>query len=75
MDGQSTHSFDPSPATGWYAAQTRSRHEKIVARQLIERHVEHFLPLRVELHKWKDRYKKVEVPLFHGYIFVQLPIE
>src|SRR5262249_10278903 len=61
--------------TAWYAAQTHSRHEKIVARQLTERRVEHFLPLRAEVHKWKDRYKKVEVPLFSGYIFVQLPIE
>ncbi len=33
--------------------------------------MEAFLPLHTEVHRWKDRYKKVEVPLFSGYVFVQ----
>ena len=75
MDGHESHGTSADTSAAWYAAQTRSRHEKIVARQFTERRVEHFLPLRAEVHKWKDRYKKVEVPLFYGYIFVQLPLE
>ena len=75
MDGRGANAISEDIPVAWYAAQTRSRHEKIVARQLIERRVEHFLPLRAEVHKWKDRYKKVEVPLFNGYIFVQIPLE
>jgi transcription antitermination factor NusG len=59
----------------WYAVHTRSRHEKRVARQLTEKRIEHFLPLRLEVHRWRDRYKKVEVPLFGGYLFVQLAAE
>ncbi len=55
----------------WYAVHTRSRHEKQVARQFLEKQIEAFLPLHTEVHRWKDRYKKVEVPLFSGYVFVQ----
>ena len=64
-------SFDPRP--NWYALHTRSRHEKIVTRQLTDKGVEAFLPLRLEVHRWRDRYKKVDVPLFSGYVFVRLP--
>jgi len=55
----------------WYAVHTRSRHEKLVARQFLEKQIEAFLPLCTEVHRWKDRYKKVEVPLFSGYVFAQ----
>ncbi len=55
----------------WYAIHTRSRHEKLVARQFLEKQIEAFLPLCTEVHRWKDRYKKVEVPLFSGYVFAQ----
>jgi len=55
----------------WYAVHTRSRHEKLVARQFLEKQIEAFLPLHTEVHRWKDRYKKVEMPLFSGYVFAQ----
>jgi transcription antitermination factor NusG len=32
-----------------------------------------FLPLVGEMHSWSDRRKLVEVPLFPGYLFVQIP--
>jgi transcription elongation factor/antiterminator RfaH len=56
----------------WYAIQTRSRHEKFVAHQLDNRGVVHYLPMITEVHRWSDRRKKVELPLFSGYVFVQL---
>jgi len=56
----------------WYAIHTRSRHEKLVAQQLAEKEFDAFLPLRLAVHRWKDRFKKVEVPLFGGYLFVQM---
>lgn len=56
----------------WYAVHTRSRHEKQVERLLAEKQVEIFLPLRREVHRWKDRYKQVELPLFSGYVFVRI---
>ena len=60
------------PSPNWFALHTRSRFEKKVAEQLSEKHIETFLPLRKEVHRWKDRNKVVELPLFGGYVFVQL---
>ena len=59
----------------WYVIATRSRHEKMAAEQLWQKEVECFLPLHEVLSKWKDRYKKVQFPLFPGYLFVHVPIE
>jgi transcription termination/antitermination protein NusG len=59
----------------WYAAYTRSRHEKKVAGQLVERDIQFFLPLLRARHRWHDRRKDVELPVFPGYLFVYLPLE
>jgi transcription antitermination factor NusG len=55
----------------WYGLQTRSRHEKIVAQRLEEKGVTTFLPLVTEVHRWSDRKKSVEVPLFSCYVFAK----
>jgi transcription termination/antitermination protein NusG len=55
----------------WYAIRTRSRHEKMVSEQLQQQGIENFLPLMKRSHKWTDRVKEVEVPLFAGYAFVR----
>ena len=59
----------------WYAVCTRSRHEKVVDRELEERGVERFLPLRKVLSQWKDRRKWVQKPLFPGYLFARVEQE
>jgi hypothetical protein len=56
----------------WYALQTKARHEKVVKERLEKRGVEIFLPTVTEIHRWSDRKKKVEVPLFSCYLFVRL---
>jgi transcription antitermination factor NusG len=56
----------------WYAIRTRSRHEKIVAKQLDGLQIETFLPLCSEIHRWSDRKKSVDLPLFPGYAFVRV---
>jgi len=58
-------------AESWYGLQTRPRHEKIVAQRLAERGVTAFLPMTTEVHKWSDRKKKVELPLFSCYVFAK----
>jgi transcription antitermination factor NusG len=58
----------------WYAAHTSANHEKRVAAQLGAREVEHFLPLYESVRRWKDRRVKLELPLFPGYIFVQMAL-
>ena len=54
----------------WYALYTRPRHEKKVLDLLIEKKQEVFLPMVTQIRLWKDRKKKVEMPLFPSYIFV-----
>jgi transcription antitermination factor NusG len=54
--------------------RTRSRHEKTVNTQLIERNVETFLPLVERWSRWKDRRKKIAFPLFPGYCFARFPL-
>jgi transcription antitermination factor NusG len=58
----------------WYAAYTSANHEKRVTEQLVQRSVEHFLPLYESVRRWKDRRMKLQLPLFPGYVFVRLPL-
>jgi transcription termination/antitermination protein NusG len=58
----------------WYAAYTCANHEKRVAHQLIEREVDHFLPLYRSVRRWSDRSVRVDLPLFPGYVFVRLAL-
>ncbi len=58
-------------APRWYALHTRARHEKVVEQRLREQGMETFLPTVKEVHRWSDRKKTVEVPLFSCYVFVR----
>jgi transcriptional antiterminator NusG len=58
----------------WYALKTRSRHEKVVRDQLVQRDIDTFLPVCESWRQWKDRKKKVELPLFPGYCFARFPL-
>jgi transcription antitermination factor NusG len=66
----------PLPVVGaqpesWYALLTRPKHEKLVSERLAERGVETFLPLVSEVHRWSDRKKVVQLPLFSCYVFAK----
>jgi transcription antitermination factor NusG len=56
----------------WYAVHTRARHERAVAHRLREKGVTTFLPTFTEVHRWNDRRKTVELPLFNCYLFVKM---
>jgi len=56
----------------WFAIHTRARHERVVARQLQEKGLTTFHPVVNEVHKWSDRRKVVESPLFNCYVFVKI---
>jgi transcription antitermination factor NusG len=58
----------------WYAAYTSANHEKRVAGQLMQKSVEHFLPLYDTVRRWKDRRVQLQLPLFPGYIFVRIAL-
>ena len=55
----------------WYALHTRARHERVVEHRLRGQGMETFLPTVRETHRWSDRKKTVEVPLFSCYVFVR----
>ncbi len=59
-------------ATRWYAVQTKSRHEKVVADRFREQGLTSFLPLVSQIRRWSDRKKVVALPLFSCYVFVRL---
>jgi transcription antitermination factor NusG len=58
--------------TNWYAVYVKSRHEFVVSGELQRKGVETFLPSVTKLNQWADRKKRVEVPLFPGYLFVSI---
>lgn len=64
----------PGAVPQWYAVQTRGRQEKKVATMLQEKGIETFLPAKREVHRWSDRNKIVEVPLFPCYTFVRIAV-
>lgn len=57
--------------TFWYAVHTRHQHEKLVARTLVNKGFEVFLPLYTEIRQWRDRTKRLELPLFSCYVFLR----
>ncbi len=54
----------------WYALHTRAKHEKFIGEQLHFKGVETFVPTVRQIHRWSDRSKAVDVPLFSCYVFV-----
>ena len=55
----------------WFALRVRSRYEHTVARHLKGRGYESLLPLYKCRHRWSDRFKEIDLPLFPGYVFCQ----
>lgn len=54
----------------WFALYTKSRTEKKVSQELINKGIENYLPLEKKLKLWSDRKKWVEEPFIRSYIFV-----
>ncbi|KRD07501.1 antitermination protein NusG [Flavobacterium sp. Root901] len=57
----------------WYVIYTKPKWEKKVAEKLTQIGIECYCPLITKVQQWSDRKKKVEMPLFNSYVFVQLP--
>ncbi len=58
-------------AMPWYAVHTKSRHEYKAFTGLTQKSLITFLPEMEVWSKRKDRKKKISVPLFPGYLFVE----
>ena len=53
----------------WFAIRTSPRWELRASTELFQRGFEIYVPLCHVKHKWSDRTKVVDVPLFPGYLF------
>ena len=56
----------------WFALYTKSRSEKKVNQELIDKGIESYLPLEKKLKIWSDRKKWVEEPFIRSYVFVKI---
>lgn len=56
----------------WYALYTKPRWEKKVADLLSAKGIESYCPVTRVPRQWSDRKKMITVPLFTGYVFVNL---
>ena len=65
------HRLGPPLSPRWYALAVHVRSETVAASELATVVDDVFLPIRVERRAWSDRIKRVELPLFPGYLFVR----
>ncbi|MBU2053965.1 MAG: UpxY family transcription antiterminator [Proteobacteria bacterium] len=56
----------------WYAVYTKSRHEDMAHLGLTQKAFNAFLPKMEVWSKRKDRRKRITIPMFPGYLFVEL---
>jgi transcription antitermination factor NusG len=58
-------------ADPWFVIWTDSRAEKKVAERMAALGLTPWLPIVKERHRWSDRWREVECPLFPGYLFAK----
>jgi transcription antitermination factor NusG len=59
--------------SSWFAVYTICRHEKRIAQHMVQREIQHYLPLYRADRKWRDGSRvTLELPLFPNYIFVRI---
>jgi transcription antitermination factor NusG len=66
---------DEISAEAWYAAYTKHQHESKAKEALVRKGFNVLLPLYETLHKWKDRNKKVFLPVFPCYLFLRTNLD
>src|SRR4051812_27503576 len=55
----------------WFVIWAESRAEKQVAKRIAALGLSSWLPIVKERHRWSDRWREVELPLFPGYLFAR----
>jgi transcription antitermination factor NusG len=68
-----TQPFDnpEAQADQWFVIWTESRAEKKVEQRIAALGLAPWLPIVKERHRWSDRWREVECPLFPGYLFAR----
>ena len=55
----------------WFVIWVESRAEKKVEKRIAALGLDSWLPIIKERHRWSDRWREVECPLFPGYLFAK----
>ena len=58
----------------WYALRVRSNFESLVSLSLRGKGYDEFLPVYRSSHRWSDRVKEIDLPLFPGYLFCRFDV-
>lgn len=58
----------------WHAVYVKSRNEKKVYTELLNKGIECYLPVRMVKRVWSDRVKIIEEPIIPGYLFVHISL-
>jgi len=58
----------------WIAIYTKPRHEKSVLGEFTVKGIDSYLPMVRQKHRWSDRMKWVETPIFKSYIFAHIEL-
>ena len=66
---------DNDDAKKWRVLYIKSRHEKFVENQLLQKEIEAFTPKVNIRRSWSDRIKLIEEPLFKGYCFAKFSLK
>jgi len=56
----------------WYILRVLPKQDAKTSHYLEKIGIEHYMPIRKELHQWSDRVKEMDVPILRPYIFVKL---
>ncbi len=56
----------------WYALWVKSRSEFVTAQELSRKGIDNYVPASSKVRQWADRRKKIDFPLFPGYVFVHI---
>lgn len=67
--------YHPQYDREWYALYVQVNHEKEVAKRLEQKEVDCFLPLMDTWSKRRDRRKKIQLPMFPGYVFINVLLD
>jgi transcriptional antiterminator NusG len=62
-------------AEEWYALYVQVNHEKEVTKRLEQKEISCFLPLLETWSKRRDRRKRIQLPMFPGYVFVHVHLD
>jgi transcriptional antiterminator NusG len=69
-----TETLAGSTTARWYALTVRHQHERRTAVALGWKGLETLVPCYPSSHRWSDRIKEVEIPLFAGYVFCRFEL-